>query len=100
MLNENRLLRERLFGAGSLEDALRSYTREGMLSRIRASIREDEDRAEIFGDRAVIESGGKRFEVELGSQVILLRDPTDQHLIDNEIGKLYRSSVRSEEHTS
>ena len=95
MLNENRLLRERLFGAGSLEDALRSYSREGMLSRIRASIREDEDRAEIFGDRAVIESGGKRFEVELGPQVILLRDTTDQHLIDNEIGKLYRHELKA-----
>jgi signal transduction histidine kinase len=95
MLNENRLLRERLFGAGSLEDALRSYSREGVLSRIRASIRQDEDRAEIFGDRAVIESGGKRFEVELGPQVILLRDTTDQHLIDNEIGKLYRHELKA-----
>ncbi len=95
MLNENRLLRERLFGAGSLEDALRSYSKEGVLSRIRASIREDEDRAEIFGDRSVIESGGKRFEVELGPQVILLRDTTDQHLIDNEIGKLYRHELKA-----
>jgi len=95
MLNENRGLRERLFGERSLEDALRSYSIEGVLSRIRAFIREDEHRAEIFGDRVVIASDGKQFEVELGSQVILLRDTTDQHLIDNEIGKLYRHELKA-----
>jgi signal transduction histidine kinase len=95
MLNENRMLREGLFGAGSLEDALRCYSREAVLSRITASIRGDEHRAEIFGDRARIESDGKQFEVELGQQVILLRDVTDQHLIDNEIGKLYRHELKA-----
>ncbi|MGB6066505.1 MAG: PAS domain-containing sensor histidine kinase [Desulfomonilaceae bacterium] len=95
MLNENRPLRERLFGTGSLEDALRSYSREGVLSRIKASIRGDEDSAEIFGDRVVIGCGGKRFEVELGAQVLLLRDTTDQHLIDNEIGRLYRHELKA-----
>ncbi len=95
MLNENRPLRERLFGTGSLEDALRSYSKEGVLSRIKASIRRNEDSAEIFGDRVAIGCGGKRFEVELGAQVLLLRDGTDQHLIDNEIGKLYRHELKA-----
>ena len=75
MLNENRLLREGLFGTGSLEDALRSYSREAVLSRIRASTRDDEHRAEVFGDRVVIGNGGKQFEVELGPQVILYAIP-------------------------
>jgi signal transduction histidine kinase len=95
MLNENRMLREGLFGEGSLEDALRSYSREAVLSRIRASIKGDEHRGEIFGDRALIGSDGKQFEVELGQQVILLRDVTDRQLIDNEIGKLYRHELKA-----
>jgi len=95
MLNENSRLRERLFGAESLEDALRSYSREKVLSRITASMREDEEATQIFGDRISIETSGKRFEVELGRQVILLRDTTDQHLINQEIGKLYRHELKA-----
>lgn len=95
MLGESRGLKERLFGAGSLEDALCGYSRAGVLSRVTATAPENGDAAEVFGDRVVISSAGKRFEVELGAQVILLRDVTDQHLIDEEIGKLYRHEMKA-----
>ncbi len=95
ILNENKPLREKLFGAVSLEEALRKYSREEVLSRITASLREDAETAQIFGDRVAIEIGGKRFEVELGRQVILLRDTSDQHLINQEIGRLYRHELKA-----
>jgi len=95
LLKENKNLRERLFGSGSLEEALKRYSRERVLSRITASIRESDDATEIFGDRIAVEGGGKRFEVELGQQVVLLRDTTDQHLINKEIGKLYRHELKA-----
>ncbi len=95
LLNENKHLRELLFGNGSLEEALRRYSRDHVLSRITACIRQNQETCEIFGDRITISSGGKRFEVELQPQVILLRDTTDQHLIDKEIGSLYRHELRA-----
>ncbi|MEJ2719116.1 MAG: hypothetical protein P8182_18615 [Deltaproteobacteria bacterium] len=95
MLNENNGLRTQLFGTGSLEEALRGYCREKLLSAITASVRQNEDRVEVFGDRIAISDGGKRFEVELGTQVILMRDTTDQYLIDQEIGKLYRHEMKA-----
>jgi signal transduction histidine kinase len=95
MLNENNGLRTQLFGTASLEEALRGYSREKILSRITASVRRNEDRVEVFGDRIAISDGCKRFEVELGTQVILMRDTTDQYLIDQEIGKLYRHEMKA-----
>ena len=95
MLNENRQLQEKLFGGASLEEALRQYSRDRVLSRITASLREGSETAQIFGDRVIIEIGGKRFEVELGCQIIILRDTTDQHLINQEIGKLYRHELKA-----
>jgi signal transduction histidine kinase len=95
ILDENRHLRERLFGSQSLEEALRRYCRDGVLSRIAASMRDDPDSTAIFGDRIAITSGAKRFEVELGQQVVLIRDTTDQFLIDQEIGKLYRHELKA-----
>lgn len=95
MLTENRDLRELLFGKLSLEEALRKYARESVLSKITASMKQDGGTPEVFGDRIFITAGGKRFEVELGTQVILLRDITDQHLIDAEIGKLYRHELKA-----
>ncbi|MBI5252756.1 MAG: HAMP domain-containing histidine kinase [Desulfomonile tiedjei] len=95
VLTENQHLRELLFGNGSLEDALRRYSRDHVLSRITAFIRKNQEACEIFGDRIIIYSGGKRFEVELQSQVILLKDTTDQYLIDKEIGSLYRHELKA-----
>jgi signal transduction histidine kinase len=95
MLNENNALRTRLFGTGSLEEALREYSREKTLSRITASGKRDDESVEVFGDRISISVGCKRFEVELGTQVILMRDSTDQYLIDQEIGKLYRHEMKA-----
>lgn len=95
MLNDSGALRERLFGSGSLEEELRRYSRETILSRIKASIRDHGDEAEVFGDRVAVTLDGKRFEVELGHQVILIRDTTDRYLIEREIGKLYRHELKA-----
>jgi signal transduction histidine kinase len=95
MLNENRPLRERLFGKVPIEDALRAYNKEAVRSRVTASSEQDGHTAEIFGDRVVITNHVKRFEVELGPQVMLLRDTTDQYLLDDEIGKLYRHELKA-----
>jgi signal transduction histidine kinase len=95
MLNENKMLRERLFGEAPLEEALRGYSPASVRSRITAGIEHDGYRTEIFGDRVAITNHLKRFEVELGPQVMLLRDTTDQYLIDNEIGKLYRHELKA-----
>jgi signal transduction histidine kinase len=95
VLSDNKQLRELLFGCGSLEDALRRYSRDHVLSRVTALVRKNHAACEIFGDRVIIYSGIKRFEVELHSQVILLRDTTDQHLIDKEIGSLYRHELKA-----
>jgi two-component system, NtrC family, sensor histidine kinase KinB len=95
ILNENRRLRESLFGNGSLEQALRCYSRDRVLSRISTNIAENGYETQVFGDRIIITSGGKRFEVKLGAQVILLRDTTDQFLINREIGRLYRHELKA-----
>jgi signal transduction histidine kinase len=95
MLTETKDLRELLFGNLSLEEALRKYSRDSVLSRITASIKQNGGVGEIFGDRILVSAADKRFEVELGSQVILLRDITDQHLIDAEISKLYRHELKA-----
>ncbi|HMK36323.1 MAG TPA: PAS domain-containing sensor histidine kinase [Desulfomonilaceae bacterium] len=94
-LGENKELRELLFGSVSLETALRKYSRETVVSRITANMKKNGVDAEIFGDRILMTAGGKRFEVELGPQVILLRDITDQYVIDTEIGKLYRHEFKA-----
>ncbi len=94
-LKENPELRQRLFGTGSLEKALRNYSPDAVLSRITESMEDDGHNAEVFGDRISLSAGGKRYEVELGPQVVLLRDTTDQSLIDEEIGKLYRHEMKA-----
>jgi signal transduction histidine kinase len=94
-LGENLDLRHRLFGDSSLEDALKTYSPEAVRSRVAATMREAGDDTEIFGDRVTIATDGKRFEVELGDQVILMRETTDQHLIDKEIGTLYRHEMKA-----
>ena len=95
ILNDNSHLRDRLFGKDSLEQALQKYSRERMLARLTVPSSDDEETTEIFGDRVALSCGGRRFEVELGSQVILIRETTDQFLIDKEIGKLYRHELKA-----
>jgi len=96
ILKENHHLRERLFGTDSLEQALRRYSRGNVLSRLTArSSNVDEEPTEIFGDRIALSSAGRRYEVELGQQVILIRDTTDQFLIDKEIAQLYRHELKA-----
>jgi len=95
MLSDNNVLRERLFGTGSMSEALRRYSREDVLARVTASAKEHGETTEIFGDRIAIEIGGRRFEIELGSQVILLRDTTDRYLIEKEINTLYRHELKA-----
>jgi signal transduction histidine kinase len=95
MLTENGGLKSDLFGEAALEDALREYSREKVLARIVALARDNQDKVEIFGDRVAVTTDGKRFEVELGPQVIVLRDSTDQYLIDQEVGKLYRHELKA-----
>ncbi len=95
ILKENNHLRERLFGTDSLEQAFRRYSPSTVLSRLTAPSSECEDPTEIFGDRVTLSSVGRRYEVELGRQVILIRDTTDQFLIDKEIGRLYRHELKA-----
>jgi signal transduction histidine kinase len=95
LLTRYKELRERIFGGASLEVALKEYSRERVMSRIRDTVREDDHAAEVFGDRISIAADGRRFELNLGRQVILIRDTTDQHLIDEEVGKLYRHELKA-----
>jgi len=95
MLSENEKLKARLFGSASLEEALRRYSRERVLAGITSAINDNGDETHVFGDRVTMTLGGKRYDVELGPQVILLRDTTDQHLINQEIGRLYRHELRA-----
>ncbi len=95
-LLKNDLLRETLFGTGSLEQSLRMYSKKNMLAKIKSCLPADGSCTEVFGNRITITNGGKKFEVELGEQVILLRDITDHYLIDNEVGRLYRHELKAE----
>ncbi|MFH1112821.1 MAG: HAMP domain-containing sensor histidine kinase [Pseudomonadota bacterium] len=95
ILRANTHLRERLFGTDSLELAFRRYSPGTVLSRLTVPTSHDEDPTEIFGDRVALSSSGRRYEVVLGRQVILIRDTTDQFLIDKEIGKLYRHELKA-----
>ncbi len=93
-LGENKELRERLFGAGSLEEALRKYSRDGALAAIRANV-EAGGTDEIFGSRIFINTETRRFQVQLGAQIVIISDVTDQSLIDKEIGKMYRHELKA-----
>jgi signal transduction histidine kinase len=86
-------LRMTLFGSISFEDAVRKYSKEKVIANIRKSGFDKGVSAQIFGDRISLESRGKHFDVELGPQVILIRNTTDQNLINKEIGKLYRHEL-------
>jgi signal transduction histidine kinase len=95
ILDRNREVKEHLFGNGQLDDALKRYSVETVLQAVRRADTNGDQDAEIFGNRLIIPNGGKRFEVELSPHVIQLRDITDQHLIHQEVGKLYRHEARA-----
>jgi signal transduction histidine kinase len=95
ILSQNNALKERLFGAAALDSALKDYSRESVLRRVANSIRESGSSAEVFGDRVAINTDGRRFEVDLGPQIIMLRDTTDRYLVEQEIGRLYRHELKA-----
>jgi signal transduction histidine kinase len=95
LLEENIELKSILFGEGMLEDALKNYSREEALSRLAGGSQETGFRTELFGNRASVFTNAKKFEIELGTHIVLIRDLTDQFLIDEEIGKLYRHEMRA-----
>ncbi len=86
-------LRNTLFGAVSFEDSIRQYSKEKIVANVRKLGLGNAISTQVFGDSVSIESQGKRFDVELGPQVILIRNTTDQNLINREIGKLYRHEL-------
>lgn len=86
-------LRNVLFGIGPLEDSIRQYSKEKILENLKRLKPDAEISAQIFGDRISIESRGKQFEIDMGAQVILIRNTTDQNLVNKEIGKLYRHEL-------
>ncbi|MGC8605310.1 MAG: ATP-binding protein, partial [Desulfomonilaceae bacterium] len=92
-LQEENWLRTALFGPISFEDAIRRYSKEKVLNNVRKLGQEKSISAQIFGDRLSLESHCKYFDVELGPQVVLIRNSTDRNLINQEIGKLYRHEL-------
>jgi len=95
MLVENGCLKENLLGEGSLEKNLRNYSKERVMTRLNAKAREGVESLQLFGNHVIVKNGVKCFDVTLGVQVILIRDTTDQHLIDQEIGHLYRHELKA-----
>ncbi len=95
MLAANQFLRDNLFGEGPLEKNLRSYSRERIMARLRAKVCDGAENIQLFGNHAIVKNGVRCFDVTLGVQVILIRDTTDQHLIDQEIGRLYRHELKA-----
>jgi signal transduction histidine kinase len=82
-----------LFGDGSFEDSIKKYSKEKILANLKSLKQDTGISVQIFGDRISIESQGKHFDIELGPQVILIRNTTDQNLVNMEIGKLYRHEL-------
>jgi signal transduction histidine kinase len=93
MLTDNPELRERLFGPGSFDETLKKYSADAVVSRVTGSSAPGS--VEVFGDRVSVIIDEKRFQVQLGDHIIILRDITDQHLVDMEIGKLYRHELKA-----
>ncbi len=95
MLAECIALKTVLFGEGLPEDTIKQYSKETALAALTKASDTDGIRTEIFGNRVSVMTHGKKFELELGTHIVLMRDLTDQHLIDEEIGKLYRHEMRA-----
>jgi signal transduction histidine kinase len=90
---ENPELVNTLFGAATLDLALKSYAPDDVSARVGSL--NGSSNVELFGSCARFSLSGKRFEVRAGSQIVILRDITDQFLIDQEIGKLYRHELNA-----
>jgi len=95
LLQQNPSLRDLIFGKGVLETNLRKYSKERVLAQINARIQQSEEDVQVFGNHVVYKTGVKRFDVTLGPQVVLIRDASDQHLINREIGRLYRHEMKA-----
>ena len=93
MLYNSGALRNYLFGTCNIDDELRVYSPERVICNVSRVRSENGDTVEVFGKRVQIGTDGRRYELELGPQVILIRDTTDQFLVTREIGKLYRHEL-------
>ncbi len=93
MLSDSTVLKNYLFGKSSLDEELRNYSPERLLYNVSKVTSENGDTIEVFGRRVEIGADGRRFEIQLEPQVILIRDITDQFLVSKEIGKLYRHEL-------
>ncbi len=96
LLSENQGLKKKLLGAAPIEEALKRYSKESMIARLKEScFGDDQVNIEIFGAGGSITVGQKKFNFEFGRQTIIIRDITNQYLIDKEIGALYRHEVKA-----
>lgn len=93
MLSDTTVLKSYLFGKSGLDEELRSYSPERLLYNVSKVSGENGDTIEVFGRRVEIGADGRRFEIQLEPQVILIRDITDQFLVSKEVGKLYRHEL-------
>ncbi len=93
MLSESGTLNSYLFGQSSLDEELRLYSPEKLVQKVSNIKTENGDTIEVFGKRIEVGADGRKYEIELESQVIMLRDVTDQFLISKEVGKLYRHEL-------
>ena len=95
MLSGNCTLRE-CFGNTSIEEDLKQYSKNRVISHIENMVSHNGEHSfEIFGHRATITIGQKRFELELGNQIVLIKDITNQFIIDKEINSLYRHELNA-----
>jgi signal transduction histidine kinase len=95
ILEEDPLVKEGLFGDGPLEEALKQYSPANMKERVKSLLQGETIGGEIFGDRISFVARERRYDITLGKNVILIRDTTDQRLVDEEIGKLYRHEMHA-----
>lgn len=95
ILNQDAFVRQGLFGSESIEQALSNYNPARVKDNIQRSMDGNGVSAEIFGDRVSISSQEKQYDITLGQKVLLIRDNTDQRLVDEEIGKLYRHELNA-----
>ncbi len=95
ILNQNDFLRQALFGSDSIEQALSNYSPASIKDNIQSFTDGSGISVEIFGDRVCVSSQEKQYDVTLGKEVLLIRDNTNQRLVDEEIGKLYRHELNA-----
>lgn len=93
ILHDEPWLQNCLFGDGYFEDSIKKYSKDNILTNLKSLKQNTGISTQIFGNRISIEFQGKHFDIELGPQVILIRNTTDQNLVNREIGKLYRHEL-------